>query len=242
MALYKGTALVSSINGKLGDNIFTTWKNEKVVKSAPLSVNDPNTASQHGIRKVVGSSSSAWNAILTPEQRAGWETYARFLPNLQKNPSGIRRLAPGTPNTITGKDAYVMTNVWLFSAGLPVVINAPLSGAQPAAPTFSSVIYDPLHAPVGAILVIWFDPIGVDPASKIRVWIASPQHLFHNQIVGAFYTGLQTVAIETVRGTLGHFILIQGLVDSRVFLQMDCVTPLGRKSMLSECFEFVITP
>jgi hypothetical protein len=54
MALYFGTALVSEIRGKLGNNIFYNWRNLLVVKSAEIAVTDPNSLPQQAIRASFG--------------------------------------------------------------------------------------------------------------------------------------------------------------------------------------------
>ena len=95
MAIYKGTALVSQVIGKLGVNDFMRWRNKLVVRVSPITVTDPGSASQGKMRDAMITSGAAWFGTLVEAQRIAWENFAKQAKFLQSLPNGIRQLPKG---------------------------------------------------------------------------------------------------------------------------------------------------
>jgi hypothetical protein len=232
MALYKGTALIRQIIGRLGENDFLRWRNLNVVRMSPVTVTDPNSLGQQLIRASIADSSTNWYSTLDSAQRAEWETYARNWPREEPTPAGIRRIIPKYVKPQSGINAYQMVNAILESAGLARVDNAPLVADQIAYPPPIAVAYDSL---TDTLTISWTDP-AVHANDYLRVWIDSEQEIFHKQILidglGARSILLSTATVDAlaIRGALGAPVLFASIENSTVYIQADVVNLNGRRS------------
>ncbi len=221
MAIYRGTALVSQIVGKLGDNIFQRWKNKNVVKSAESSVANPNSVSQEAVRDALGFTSNRWANVLTAEQKTTWESYARKSPGYKKKPAGIRQLMKGNNGTFFGLNAAIKVNTQLIYAGLLPVDEAPLAKPLPGLAIIDTVSWS------GEFLIITWNPLAFEAGAMIRIWIDSQQELFHKQILLHANVVDGTAQQQTVRGVAGAPLSFASIGGSTVLLQLDCINPSG---------------
>jgi len=234
MAIYKGTALVSQIIGKLGDNIFQRWKNKKVVKSAEVSVENPNSDMQQMIRGALGFTSNRWANTLTAEQKTTWESYASKSPGYKKKPAGIRQLMDGNDGTFFGLNAAIKVNTQLIMAGLNPVDVAPLADAVPGLPLLHSASFN------GTNLIVQWDTFNFPANSKVRIWIDSEQELFHKQILMYADAVDEIKAQSFVRGNNGDPVEFIDLLGSSVYLSIDCISPAGAISRAGNTVKFLI--
>ncbi|MBA7615207.1 hypothetical protein ES703_22485 [subsurface metagenome] len=176
MAIYKGTALVSQIIGKLGNNDFMRWRNKNVVRVSPPVVSNPNSEHQEIVRDALGSTSYRWAHLLTQAQKTTWESYAPLSPGYKKTPAGIRQLMKGNDGFFHGLNAAVKVNTQLIAAGLPPVDVAPLAQPVPGMPLITSVEFDGTDLivyfripPFGSV-VVGIDPIEFPAAGETRTY------------------------------------------------------------------------
>lgn len=242
MAIYKGTALVSQVIGKLGENIFQRWKNKLVVKDAEISVSNPNSARQIAIRDALEWSTKAFNTTLTDAQREQWEVYCRACRGFKKKPEGIRQIIDGNDGKYTGLDSLVRTNILLVSAGLTKVSAPPLSETPPQQPLTLSATWDP---DAYILTVAWTNPT-LPTGTKIRIWIDCVSFLnssapgvkpFHKQIAAKPLATDLSVNLTELNSYDGDPLLFYTVAAGdwwNVIVQADYITPKGNNSASSE--------
>jgi hypothetical protein len=89
---------------------------------------DPNSAQQVAVRMYLQNAANSWTTILTPAQRAAWETYAENTPVVD---------AMGDALLLTGQQMYIRSYVPGVQAGVaatvfataPIVFNTGNAGA-----------------------------------------------------------------------------------------------------------------
>ena len=235
MALYEGTAIVSRIVGKLGNQIFYRWKNLKVVKQAETSVLMPFSLEQQNIQDAIGAASKGWYDTLDDTERALWEAYASRWPREDPTPAGVRRVIPAYKKPQHGINAYQMTNAILASIGAAAVFTPPIISPPFSPVKLLSAIWDSAK-----IIVTWTIPSGALPSTFVRVWIDSQQELFHKQIADYAPLGSGSMNINNVTGALGVIIDIYNFLGSTVFIQIDFVDESGARSWPSRTIELVL--
>lgn len=239
MAIYKGTALVSQIIGKLGTQDFMRWKNKLVVRTSPLVVTDPHSTRQAVMRDALGTSSADWFSTLTADQRNAWESFAKQSHNKQEFPAGIRTLPQGNGGSYSGQNAFIMTNQLLASAGLSSVTDAPLTNTPPDIINDLTGGWNEQSDQIELALTV---PPFADVNSIARIWIDSVQELFHKQIVLTGFAISTDLAVAAVNGALGVSQPVTDFRDSYVLICVDIVNPDGLVSGPSTTLEIYIDP
>ena len=236
MALYEGTAIVSRIVGKLGNQIFYRWKNLKVVKQAETSVLMPFSLKQQNIQDAIGAASKAWYDTLDATKRAKWDAYASNWPREDPTPAGIRRLIPSYKKPQHGVNAYQMIAALLASILEPPVDSPPFIDS-----VFSDVtLFDPYFD--GTTLTItWNAPGDLPPNAKARIWIESQQEIFHKQILAFEIASYGTLNSTSVKAALGLPIYFTDILPTTIFLQMDFIDINGSRSRPSNTIEIRLT-
>lgn len=227
MAIWKGTAAVSQIIGKLGNVDYMRWKNKNVVRQSPASVLNPNSDAQVVMRDALGQASIDWFKVLVQAQRDAWEAFAKSRNYYQKVPSGIRRLPQGSEQKYPGKDAFVQTYCLCVSAGVVPPWDPPFSKSPRGIITDLQAAWDDF---LEFFEVTWTSPADATYDDKLRLWIDSEQEFFHKQIVALIEPPFASVPVGYVNGALGNPIAISTYRDSWVLFQADIVSSDGIKS------------
>jgi hypothetical protein len=77
--LFRGPLGGGAASGKSGSVVASHNRGGQYLRARTTPTN-PNTARQQAIRSALGSQIQAYTLVLTPTQRAGWETYAANTP------------------------------------------------------------------------------------------------------------------------------------------------------------------
>lgn len=239
MAIYKGTALVSQIIGKLGTEDFMRWKNKNVVRVSPPVVTDPHSDRQTTVRDALGALAANWRTGLTAAQRTAWNIRALQQIRHKKLPSGILSVIGGNGGKYDGKEAYIADNVRLMNMGESPVDDPPLTGAKPDCP--DDIAYS-WNSGTGTLSLTWTKPTTVEVTDKLRVWADSQQELFHRQIALAGLVDNEAVDITTVTGAAGATVLLSDIIGSVLILQCDVLRISGQVSEKSSTQLVELTP
>ena len=233
MAIYKGTALVSRITGKLGTEDFMTWKNKLVVRKSPTTVTDPNSPLQAAIRQSMIDNGNVWSNTLTGPEKAQWESFALSKVYKEIVSSGERNLVAGNGGIYTGYNAFIMLNQFLASVESTPITVPPI--AQSAQAPAKSLRYT-WNDITSRIEIDWGVSPDFDDTEFIRFWIHSVQNFFHKQIAGFTSYAAFQFSIGTVRSALGLNLDLIACVPSTVFICSDIVHPDGRRSKQTSTF------
>jgi hypothetical protein len=114
MALFK-PLLVTALSGKVGGNVFSHNAGGAYVRTLAIPTN-PNSPQQQAVRNAVAGLSNNWNNVLTPAQRAEWETYA-------ENVKLTNRI--GEQANVSGMAMFVRSNVARIQTGADIVLDGP---------------------------------------------------------------------------------------------------------------------
>jgi hypothetical protein len=90
------------------------------------------------------------------------------------------------------------------------------------------------------LILNWTDPIDIDPAAKIRVWIDSYDTSVHLQHVASLDPGVETYLFTNVRMAKGSSVPI-GSLPGRYRIQIDHVDPGGQQSAPSNLINVTVT-
>lgn len=118
MAIFTPGGGVAAIRGSVGGNVYAANRAGPYIRNRSMPIN-PGSTFQQAVRFAMASLVTRWVEVLTPAQRAAWETYADavHLPN-----------SLGFPRNVGGIAMYVRSNVPRISAiapAQPVVDDAP---------------------------------------------------------------------------------------------------------------------
>jgi len=233
MARIKYSGLISDLRGKLGSTVASVWKSGiGYVKMMPTSVNNPNSTRQDVMRSVFSEFSKKWNDTLTAAERADWETYALTKPGYYAVTAGVRELVGSNGGTMSGINAYCLTNAWLINTGMTAVTAPPLGKTPPGKPEAVAAT-----CAAGTLTVTWTPPASKEALAYVRVWIASQSGAFHKQKCKIEDVTVGTVNITTLRGAQGRDILISAMIGEIAYIQLDTVNPSGGKSAGSNTVE-----
>ncbi len=122
MARFTTNGLIHSIRGKLGNIVFYYWKGIPNVRKAPKRVKNPRTKNQVPIMSSFSDFSKCWQ-YLNSAERALWEEYAKGF-SRKKPMSG--KMILHQKGRVTGKNAFIGTNVTLKISGLKPIKIPPL--------------------------------------------------------------------------------------------------------------------
>jgi len=118
MAIFTPGGGIAAVSGSIGGTTFSRNRGGAYMRLRAIPIN-PNTVYQQAVRTLVGTLTSRWLDVLTPEQRAAWDTYALNveLPN-----------PLGQPRNVGGLGMFVRSNVPRLQASptdLPRIDDAP---------------------------------------------------------------------------------------------------------------------
>lgn len=219
--------------------VATSWKGMQVIRDYAPKIDQVKSSTRAAVNTLLAFLASRYQTTVTEAQKQAWALFADFL-NTQSSEES-NRVGGGSFNVIrsrgrlmSGYNAYVYTNLALFTRGLAVPRDdAPIGGP---APTPASGLV-PAVAP-GTATLTWTDPdvtlYAPWPAAEIActVWArVQRKGMVHPQLVGSFPVPTPgTITITTLRSgntvnnpTIG----LANLVGGRIDFQMDTVATIG---------------
>lgn len=172
--LFKGL-LATSMSGKIDGVVASRNKGGAYFRNRAMPVN-PNTARQQTVRGRFGNLQTRWRDILTPAQRAEWESYASVT--TKNNRIGDAKL-------LQAKNWYTGGNILLADAGLAYVDDGPEEFGLADLTEPDGVNVDVANQELD------FDIDGSDPlfgedGAALNVYISRPQPLSVNSYSGSF--------------------------------------------------------
>ena len=126
MSKLRMSALVSDIKGRIGSQVFSSWKGRPYVKTMPTSVRNPVSRRQGFVRASLANSATNWN-LLSPENRLIWRQYAKEINSASVDDIGTTNIVPKKGSLMSGFNAYTAVNTRLINSKLPPVILPPSS-------------------------------------------------------------------------------------------------------------------
>lgn len=119
--------IVTAASGSVGGCVYSRNKSGSYIRNRSLPVNT-NSPQQNAVRAALTALVVQWTSVLTPAQRAGWETWAANTPQTD---------SIGQTYNMTGQNAFISMNSLRIQVGLSVIILAPavFAGAALTPPT-----------------------------------------------------------------------------------------------------------
>ncbi|MBA7584481.1 hypothetical protein ES708_26436 [subsurface metagenome] len=234
MAVVIPSALVQGLRGSVGAQSFQYWrKGVYTVKSKATIVNQPDTISQGQTRARLGVAVASWKALLTQDQRNAWNSFAKLPRFVDSKAGGMLAVIRGSKNTGAGYHKYIELNMMKASADIApqaVIRDPPFEERLPDTPADFAAVW---HLPAANhVDITWTDPDTYPMGSRIRIWLKSPDAIYHTQQVftGPVVTGM---TIETSGKTVGGAIkLFTTLPDgSNLYFQAEIISPNGQPSV-----------
>lgn len=225
--------IVQGAAGKLGNQIFSKWKNQPYVKQMPLGVRNPSTADQSFIRTLMDNLANTWDG-LSAMQKALWEIVGASAPYVAQPETGIRAIIPVTKAKQSGINAFIGFNVKARAAGAVVDILTPAMHEPALAFPITAACV------AGTLTVSWVDP-GAGLTEFAVIWIYDKQRIVHKQLIGNALVNDETFAMTSAKGFDGTDILLTALVGNRFLVQAQTVNrDAGTRSAPSNTVEVLI--
>ena len=172
MARIRFSPLVTDASGRIGNLVFSKWKGAPYTRTAALTIDNPQTPRQSLLRGAMAEISKAWNKLLTPEQRANWETFAEQIGsfyNDNRMSEGGQGIIRPAGKLMSGYNAFVRANLERQSIGFlygdELLLDAPLGIVPPTPPLNVSGFYNP---DTGCIHVQYDTPAEPGPIRQVE--------------------------------------------------------------------------
>jgi hypothetical protein len=107
--------IIASGSGSIAGVTFSHNRGGLYVRARTIPTN-PNTVFQQAVRGFMSQLNVLWSTVLTPSQRAQWDSYAEAVPL----PNAL-----GDPRNVGGKGMYIRGNVPRLQVGLLRVDDGP---------------------------------------------------------------------------------------------------------------------
>lgn len=130
MAKITMSALVSDVRGKIGSQVFSSWKGRHYVKNLPTTLRNPISERQGKVRASLANSAVGWQTM-PPETKLMWRQYAKEISSSSVHDIGTSNIIPKKGTLMSGFNAYTAVNTRLTNANLPTV-NLPPTSTPPA--------------------------------------------------------------------------------------------------------------
>ena len=248
MARIKMGALISEIDGPIGQMVFSKWKGLPYVRYKALTVTNPNTPEQAIMRAWLGASVQEW-WNLSDIQRALWEEYAQGKGKAAVDATQVGSKCIIKPRGVlqSGFNAYIGANQMVASLGetrvdVPSTIPAPpglkldmdmgqTSWCRPKSPGPGFEI----HVGITPLVPVYANTFA-------RLWIKGVWAGSHGYIAGKSTvwiegaSGIQYIDVDTIRmGSVGSIAEVPLEHCMRIKLQVDLADDLGENGPPSEC-------
>lgn len=226
----KFNSIVSDASGRLGEFVYSKWKSGiNYIRKAATIIYNPESPDQVAIRAQLANLAKYWYDTLDQAQRDGWATWALTKPGMGTGSGGIRDLIKGNGGVMSGFNAFILANQWVFSSNpaASVLEDAPIGATPPTPPLSVSPTWTTPN-----LVVTWNGPDVKKTGAYCRLWIACREYGVHKQLIANALATAGTISIAAVKGANGASI---PLVDApgHYLVQMDTVDPDGTKSQPS---------
>lgn len=234
--------ILNDIRNAIGAHVYSVWKGVHYIREKAGTISNPRSAAQESIRARIAAAAKYWYAVLTDEQRALWEEYAKGMGSSTDSNSvqggGTKNLIPTNRGVMSGFNAFILINGLNYSAGVAptglYIVDAPIGIDPPNAPTnltgncYTHSVGDPKK---NYVELAWVDPLTPPDlgAGRIRIWGLSLDGGVHRQILGNEETGKQIFLVDNVRIAQGRTVPIADLPGHYHF-QIDFIGTKGQKS------------
>ena len=181
--------ILGGIKGKIGGIIGTSWKGINVIKTAPLSVANPQTAGQVAQRTKFGNVVAFAVLILSVVIKPLWDRFA---------------------SKQSGFNAFIQSNVSLFAAEMPVFgTGFIISKGKMASTSISSLVADAGASEVG---LEWVDDSG--SGYKLATDIPYAVVINHTQGTVNSYESLSNRENEEINIPLDSALVAGDVIDA----------------------------
>lgn len=233
MAVVIPSAVVRGLRGSVDNLSFQYWrKGVFTVKSKATIVNQPDTMPQTSIRAAMTVIVGSWKTTLTQAQREAWNSYAKLPRFVDSKAGGQLAIIRGSKNTGSGYHKFIELNMMRVSAAIapPALIDdPPFDEIPPDAPTDFTAVWD--APPDNHVDIAWTEPATYPAGSRVRIWLRSPDAIYHPQIVFT-QTPVTESAVITGGATVGgaNQLFAPLPAGTQLYFQMDTVSPGGQTS------------
>jgi len=181
--------IISDIRGRVGTHVYSIWKGIHLVKMVPKNFRYAwKSTHSPTYRKLVAEASLYWRKVLSPAEKATWETYATYLAAL-----GYPYYGPTVFKLVGWKqyggimsafNAFTLTNALRWSIGkTDIALEAPGTGDALPTPAFVSLEYIPGSPNILRATIT--RPTSLYQDAWLRVWCRGSQaaHLIMAKVV-----------------------------------------------------------
>ncbi|GAH70565.1 unnamed protein product, partial [marine sediment metagenome] len=227
------SSLLIGLRGSIGAQSFSVWrKSIYYVKTKVDHISQPDTVAQQSVRNKLRSMVIWWKNALTQAQRDEWGTFAKSRRDLDNQAGGMRQIIQGNSRPGTGYHSFIELGMNKATAGFVPAI--PLSD-----PPFDEIPPDGINAlfasyrgaPNDDMIVEWVEPDTYPPDSRLRLWIRSPNNIYHRQISETPAIADETDTIIGAQSVGGATVLFSALAHNMpIYLQADVIAPSGQLS------------
>lgn len=162
MAKITMSALVSDVRGKIGSQVFSSWKGRQYVKNLPTTLRNPVSERQGKVRASLANSATGWQTML-PETKLIWRQYAKEISSSSVHDIGTSNIIPKKGTLMSGFNAYTAINTRLTNANLPTV-NLPPTSTPPA------ILSASVANAYGLILIEATTGVGAEIGDVVRIF------------------------------------------------------------------------
>ena len=219
MARVNFNGLILDIRGKVGNQVFKTWKKGVYyVQNISRKPFNPRSFAQEAYRMSFAALANKWQFLSEAEQ-ALWGAAANNIAPWLNPECGVRALVHLRQGKMSGFDFFMRTNILAQSVGQKGVIECPqipIPSPNPARDL--NGYFDGTN-----LTVSWGDIPDIAPEWYVRIWVYSEQRRFHKQIAGVARAMDKRMQITQVRGKNGLIIPLPDFTDSAALIQADVV-------------------
>ncbi len=223
--------LISSIRGRVGDNIFFTRRGRTYVRKRSEVRENTATGKQKEIGAIFSYFKGEWNN-LTEIEKALWEEYAKGIRIMSSEVKASGGIIPRRSGVMGGGQAYLGMNVLLKWSGFEEVRKPPISKNKPPLPKTDIEQYGTYSG--GKIKFKVRLSYEYDSPCAVQIWVKGAWRgsASHIAIVPLPIIGVSPieVTIEKVRNK-GKELSLREIVPRSVRIQMRTVAQNGLKSM-----------
>lgn len=232
--------VLNDIRGSVKNHVYSVWKGLNYIREKAVSIANPCSLKQEGVRAKTTQSAKRWYTTLTQGQRDLWNEYAEAMAPKEGDGGGTKNLIPDNRGVMSGFNAYIMTNGLAFSAGVTTLVtfvdDAPIGIDAPNAPTLFGSVW---NSPTCCVGLAWTDPLDALVGTMIRVWLVSLDGGAHKQLVATVALEAEVYDLCSVKGALGASFFIRNL-PGHYHIQIDAVGPNGQKSPPSNISQITV--
>lgn len=167
---------IASASGSIGGTTFSHNRFGAYTRKRAIPT-DPNTNRQQAVKANFAALSTAWNTVLTPEQREAWNQYGANVPRVD---------ALGQTHYLPGIQWFIGLNTIWMQGGQTMLTGAPTTYNRGELPAFTNIVPSGGSAPVsggtylgvdGTALTVHLEvPVQPPLATAYVVYLGRPQN------------------------------------------------------------------